>query len=109
MPDGNWIEVVSYTWGVDQPVSATRGDTEFTGGDDGFVINGLAEDHAATNPSNGRLLPMESLRPVDPSDPSDGLFPTETIRPMELLSLAHEGIELFPLGQATYSGFELVL
>jgi hypothetical protein len=25
------------------------------------------------------------ILPVDPSDPSDGLFPTETIRPMDTL------------------------
>jgi hypothetical protein len=59
--------------------------------DDSFAIDWLAEDHKATDPSNGlkpteSLRPTESLVPVDPSDPSDDLLPTESLRPTESLS-----------------------
>jgi hypothetical protein len=47
---------------------------ESTEGDDSFAVDWLAEDHAPSDPSD-RLLPMESLSPVDPWDISAGLCP----------------------------------
>jgi hypothetical protein len=45
------------------------------------------------NPSDpsGGLFPTETIRPVDPSDPSDGLFPTETIRPADTFLPLEQG------------------
>jgi hypothetical protein len=109
---GGYIEVPSYSFGPSgSGGAATRGDApkiEYAGADDAFVVSWLAEDQAPSDPSDG-LLPMESLRPVDPSDPSDGLFPTETIRPTESLSIADAGADLFPPGQAGFSEFELLI
>jgi hypothetical protein len=51
---------------------------------DNFLVSsiGFAADQASTNPSND-LPPMETLRSVDPWDPSAGLLPMESLTPVD--------------------------
>jgi hypothetical protein len=99
--------------GDETPVSSGPGDerpeetivvekTELT--DDGFAIDSFAAPVDPSDPSDG-LLPTESLRPiesfypVDPSDPSAELTVAETTQAggdvgVETITLVHEGFEL---------------
>jgi hypothetical protein len=95
--------------GDENPVTPGPDDKpEFMAGDDrfatdSFVIDSFAAPVDPSDPSDG-LLPMESLRPVDPSDPSHDLpaaelsfaeaTPSAGAVATETTTLVHEGWDL---------------
>jgi len=50
--------------------------------DDSFIIIDYLPEYRAPSGTSDGLLPMESLSPVDPSDPSAELRPMESITPV---------------------------
>jgi hypothetical protein len=79
--------------GDEKPIGSGPGDEI---GDDGFAIDSFAAPVDPSDPSDG-LRPTESLHPVDPWDPSAELTVAETTHagdyvPMEMITLAHEGL-----------------